>query len=634
MKLIASNQITLTNVSDGNGLANATNFYLASDQSTGIGKPAEIFNLIRNGAYPTNTQYWSGSMIVSQHNFYYEGQKKLFLLQTSGTSEIGASSTRFDVKRNTNYTLSFYAFASGNTKNSDVYFLGRKSNETNGFTSANAIIYERIFLGSKAEYVTVTFNSGDNDSGYIRFDNNGSTDGKNAVMFFGEVMLVEGKEPKPWVASILDSGWTTTPQPISNDKRFLWNYRIELYTDGTTKATDPAVIGVYGDKGDTGPQGPQGPNGDSTGIAISDTEPSTKYVNMLWKHTGNVSGLITGATYRWTGSKWELYLFTAANITTENLAAITANLGTVTAGTVKGTTIEMSLDDNQIAIGTNNRTPNTIDATEGLVVYGTNGYSSAISSQGTVYELSSDSTFYQMWVEPTGLRFAYYISSSNNGVRYFNATSNGFEFRPTPGATGIDGNTGIDLKGQVTYVDFHWEIETTADYRTRLQQENGKFTIDSPYSNLLLKGGGEVRILTPGVNVRNYADSAWAPVNASGFGQQSDSQYKYNIKDMPDRLNELMGLEFKAYRLWGEDGKYQEGLLADKNYQQPFVNRGKDGDYNIDMYGYTTFLAKSLQEAVKRLEILENASRNGQSSGTTIDTSETTVTGERNAESS
>lgn len=324
MKLIASNQITLTNINDGNGLANATNFYLASNQSAGIGKPAEIFNLIRNGAYPIDTQYWSGSVIVSQHNFYYDGQKKLFLLQTSGTSEIGASSTRFDVKRNTNYTLSFYAFASGNTKNSDVYFLGRKSNETNGFTSANAIIYERRFLGSKAEYVTVTFNSGDNDSGYIRFDNNGSTDGQNAVMFFGEVMLVEGKEPKPWVASILDSGWTTTPQQISYAKRFLWNYRIELYTDGTTKATDPAVIGVYGDKGDTGPQGiqglqgpqgiqgPQGPDGrtqythiayadDSTGGGFSQTDQTKAYIGMYVDFTATDSTDVT--KYKWT--KWK-----------------------------------------------------------------------------------------------------------------------------------------------------------------------------------------------------------------------------------------------------------------------------------------------------------------------------------------
>lgn len=306
MKLIASNQITLTNVNDGNGLTNATNFYLASNQSAGIGKPAEIFNLIRNGAYPIDTQYWSGPVIVSQHNFYYDGQKKLFLLQTNGSAEITASSTRFDVKRNTNYTLSFYTFASGNTKNSDIYFLGRKSNETDGFTSAKAIIYERRFSSSNSEYVTVTFNSGDNDSGYIRFDNNGSTDGQMAVMFFGEVMLVEGKDPKPWVASILDSGWTTTPQQISYAKRFLWNYRIELYTDGTTKSTEPAVIGVYGDKGDKGDRGNDGIAGkDGVGLkstvvtyGLSDndtTQPAT------W--TTQPPSLVKGK-YLWTKTVW------------------------------------------------------------------------------------------------------------------------------------------------------------------------------------------------------------------------------------------------------------------------------------------------------------------------------------------
>ncbi|HFU4218915.1 TPA: hypothetical protein ACGO8M_002372, partial [Streptococcus suis] len=159
------------------------------------------YNLVQNGAFPTDTQYWSGSMIVAQHVFYYNGQKKLFSLQTAGTAEITASTNRFEVKRNTDYTLSFYAFAGSNVRHSDVYFLGRKSNETSNFTYANAIIYERRFLASKIEYVTVTFNSGDNDNGYIRFDNNGSSDGVNAVLFFGEIMLVEGRTARKWEPS-------------------------------------------------------------------------------------------------------------------------------------------------------------------------------------------------------------------------------------------------------------------------------------------------------------------------------------------------------------------------------------------------------------------------------------------------
>ncbi|HFH9833972.1 TPA: phage tail spike protein [Streptococcus suis] len=153
-------------------------------------------NLILNSAFPTNTNYWSGQMIVSQHNYYYNGQKKLFLLQTASTAEVTASTNRFEVKRNTDYTISFYVFSSSRVKSSDVWFLGRKSGETDNYTSVNMFIGARKFSPIKAEYVTVTFNSGDNDNGYIRFDNNGSTDGQMAVMYFGEVMLVEGNTPQ------------------------------------------------------------------------------------------------------------------------------------------------------------------------------------------------------------------------------------------------------------------------------------------------------------------------------------------------------------------------------------------------------------------------------------------------------
>lgn len=64
------------------------------------------------------------------------------------------------------------------------------------------------------------------------------------------------------------AGWTTTPQTITSTKRYHWNYRVELYTDGTSKTTVPAVFGVYGDtgpkgdQGERGLQGLQGPKGD------------------------------------------------------------------------------------------------------------------------------------------------------------------------------------------------------------------------------------------------------------------------------------------------------------------------------------------------------------------------------------
>ena len=57
--------------------------------------------------------------------------------------------------------------------------------------------------------------------------------------------------------------------------------------------------------------------GDPTGIVESADEPTDKYVGMLWKNTGTTSGLVQGATYRWTGTEWEMYKFSATNIEAE-----------------------------------------------------------------------------------------------------------------------------------------------------------------------------------------------------------------------------------------------------------------------------------------------------------------------------
>lgn len=72
------------------------------------------------------------------------------------------------------------------------------------------------------------------------------------------------------------AGWTTTPQPITSDKRYLWNYRVELYTNGTSKTTDPTVIGVHGEKGERGLQGDQGIPG------IRGTDGRTQYTHIAY----------------------------------------------------------------------------------------------------------------------------------------------------------------------------------------------------------------------------------------------------------------------------------------------------------------------------------------------------------------
>ena len=55
------------------------------------------------------------------------------------------------------------------------------------------------------------------------------------------------------------SGWTTTVQNVTLEKKYLWNYEVVKYSDGTVASTtSPCIIGTYGDTGKTGATGAQG----------------------------------------------------------------------------------------------------------------------------------------------------------------------------------------------------------------------------------------------------------------------------------------------------------------------------------------------------------------------------------------
>lgn len=165
-------------------------------------------NLILEGARQTTGQYWENSTLL-KHDFYHNSEKYLFQLNTNKSEATWTSSNRFKVKRNTKYSISFWTFSSGNMKYFDVYFLGRKKGETKDWTSANRFIRERGPSPHRAEYVTATFDSGDNDEGLIRLFNGGSKDGQNAIFAFGEVMLVEGSTPARYSPSPDELATTT-----------------------------------------------------------------------------------------------------------------------------------------------------------------------------------------------------------------------------------------------------------------------------------------------------------------------------------------------------------------------------------------------------------------------------------------
>lgn len=146
--------------------------------------------------------------------------------------------------------------------------------------------------------------------------------------------------------------WTPAPEDIED--RFMW-IKYADSASGSGMSDNPSgkdYIGIAYNKTTPdksmnpsdytwqlvkGPQGATGPKGDPTGIVSSSTAPSSPYVGMLWLNTGTSGGRVQNATYRWNGSSWGLYILRAENITATNLAALAAQLGNVTAGSITNT---------------------------------------------------------------------------------------------------------------------------------------------------------------------------------------------------------------------------------------------------------------------------------------------------------
>ena len=170
-------------------------------------------NLIRNSAFPDNLDGWgfweypqaNANLSISSHSFYYNGAKPMFLLKTT-SSPVPASTLRFPVKRNTDYSFNIQTFATRNINAVDIYFLGRKSNETD--KTFTKVVNFKSHNGSPSTTGLakwhLTFNSGECDEGFIRIDNKGSNNGSQSLLFFTELDCYEGTTDRAWQASPKD----------------------------------------------------------------------------------------------------------------------------------------------------------------------------------------------------------------------------------------------------------------------------------------------------------------------------------------------------------------------------------------------------------------------------------------------
>lgn len=156
-------------------------------------------NLLKNSGNPQNVEGWgyydpglSPAVTVSTNPIYYNESRKLFKLDNSTDSGKVAASQRFNIKRNTTYTISFDAIGSDNLKNATFYFLARKKGETGTFSKVFTLANKITVPQDRITRYYFTVNSDEYDEAFLRFDNNGTSNGQPASLYFGDIDVYEG----------------------------------------------------------------------------------------------------------------------------------------------------------------------------------------------------------------------------------------------------------------------------------------------------------------------------------------------------------------------------------------------------------------------------------------------------------
>lgn len=124
--------------------------------------------------------------------------------------------------------------------------------ETEGWTTTpQAITAESKYLWNYEEVIYSIGNSELSEPIIIGVYTEGvkGDDGKS----ISDIINYYATTQEPSLPSPIPSGFWQSNfsniEPLSSTNKYLWNYELFVYTDGTTNSTDPAIIGVYGDSG-------------------------------------------------------------------------------------------------------------------------------------------------------------------------------------------------------------------------------------------------------------------------------------------------------------------------------------------------------------------------------------------------
>lgn len=144
------------------------------------------------------------------------------------------------------------------------------------------------------------------------------------------------------------SGWTTAVQSVSAAKKYLWNYEVVKYTDGTVASTTaPCIIGSYGDRGSKGDKGDTGSTGNGIKSITEHYAVSTSNSTVPTSWSSTVPTMTESNKYLW---NYETITYTNGTTvdTTKRVIGVYGNKGATGATGPQGPQGAAGKDANQV----------------------------------------------------------------------------------------------------------------------------------------------------------------------------------------------------------------------------------------------------------------------------------------------
>ncbi|WP_144461753.1 phage tail spike protein [Siminovitchia fortis] len=153
-------------------------------------------NLLKNSRNPSVIPFdWVTKSAVVE--FDSEFGENVYVINKATAGELTAGTERVIVEPDTEYTLSAYLKQTSNVVSIDYYFLSRRK----GSTSNYDFVTSRTNFKVTGEWTRITWTfktPAEAYEGYVRFDNNGSTNGQNSKLSFTKFKLEKGNKATDW----------------------------------------------------------------------------------------------------------------------------------------------------------------------------------------------------------------------------------------------------------------------------------------------------------------------------------------------------------------------------------------------------------------------------------------------------